>query len=116
MPDAPTVLHSLSTQCTTAAEVRHFFSLKGVKGTTAGYTTCPIAVWLRRETGDFWGVDTQAARKGVRDFLDEPIEEVELPLVLRDFMYNFDEGFYPDLVSEDDVFFWASRKSRGSNA
>jgi hypothetical protein len=75
----------------------------GVKGKRSTRRSCPVANWLRLETGLDPSVDDD--RVALREAEDLRTRvEVRTPDAVRGFIYDFEDGEYVDLDEEPDLF------------
>ena len=92
-----------------AGAVAAFFRERGVKGVRARSQRCPIAEYIKQETGlqeiaaTFGAVIVSTSKTpcvcGAEGcMVGKTGETVPLPQAARDFMEVFDNGSYPDLV------------------
>lgn len=113
MPDGKSVIEQLSKQCTTVESLRDFFNQRGITGKTANFSECVLAVYLTEQTGERWGVTSDAAQRFPINskWREAPETSVDLPDVLGEFVYMFDEGDFPELISQDDSLYWNRKRN-----
>lgn len=90
-------LNKLSSECGSSRDVANKLKAMGIKGTRDNANTCPLAVYIRTETGLNVKVDYQRVTDG---FLP-----IKLNNYLEFFVLRFDEECYPELdisVVDDD--------------
>lgn len=76
----------------TSGEVAAALFAKGCKGRRNKYYSCPVARYLKEETGEEAMVGGGMARRGDKScYLPPPVET---------FVFEFDEGKYPELIDE----------------
>lgn len=86
----------LGTLGTTADAIADRLRADGITGRVGNTGCCPVANWLKRETG-CEDVTAGLTRVFVGGYL---APEVETPEPISVFMEWFDDGVYPDLVEE----------------
>ena len=77
----------------TSKRVADMLRLYGITGYKSTVLSCPVAVYLHNVTGIRWQVDT-----GVIERDDEPGIEITIPDAVTEFICDFDNSEYPDLI------------------
>lgn len=80
----------------TADEIAQFLESQGVKAARAMSTSCAIAEWMTETTGTQVYVNQQEMW---RMFDTAPVHHNR---ALGEFIHRFDEGYYPELISNPD--------------
>lgn len=98
LPDAPTIPELLGKleALGDPQQIAYFFEGEGIKAKPCGSHTCAVAVYLIRETGEDLAVGELQCivwRNG-----KIPNETHDLPLPVRDFISEFDDLDFPELV------------------
>ncbi len=75
----------------TTNDVANSLMANGVKGNRQSCYHCPIAVYLKKATGDV--VIVESTHAGIQYKYDL----VRLPVPVQQFIIDFDRGFYPEL-------------------
>lgn len=79
-------------QFETAEQIRQYFVAEGYKGVTCSESHCPIASFLRDQTGEDISVAPVLIMRG-------GIVNVELnTAAMQEFILNFDDEMYPELI------------------
>ena len=74
---------------------------EGIQGTPCNAGSCAIARYLQRETA-LWGISVGDVSAVIWHSAEEsPDEYFELPMVVRDFINNFDQEEYPELLDPE---------------
>lgn len=80
----------------TSSQVASFLKNQSCEGIPRQPLLCPLAVYFRKQTGDYIMVSTCHA-----SYLGTTAREyVGLPEYLSKFVREFDEGLYPELIVE----------------
>lgn len=78
-------------------EIAQFLKAQECKGYISEPNSCPIAVYLSKETGQpaFVSADCIYLNKA-----SDPsyLTEEEIPIAVEDFIFRFDDGEYPELL------------------
>lgn len=89
--------HGKLSQFEYGAEIADFLKEQGIKGLVGGITSCPLAVWMRGQTGLNVRVNYSAMK--ILGFNNEITDYVFNTSAIKEFIKYFDDGDYPYLVT-----------------
>jgi hypothetical protein len=73
---------------------------RGIRGRRFSAQRCPIAAYVRAETGGF---NVTAGRTRISATSRLGVAQAGTPLPVRHFMRRFDQGYYPELAEVADA-------------
>lgn len=83
-----------------ADSIKEFLAMMGYKGYRQDEYSCPIANFIRSKAGN--SVVVEDTIQVWKEDMAIPDAEFEISTAVREFIRNFDSGFYPELDMEDD--------------
>src|SRR5687768_113051 len=85
-----------------AISIKNFFVEKGVKGYRQDEASCPISQWIGSNTN--CPVSTEDTIKVFNSDNYDDAEEFETSAAVKEFIDQFDQGFYEELDIDDDGY------------